>query len=157
MQFFNFYNSATYHFFQWVCNSGRVDVESLVRGAFGLVEGDPWFEILDVSTIAQDKLAGLLERILDDVIAEELPGYMGIEVSSADAHRTGDYEGDAYKNEFALFIPTLREALDDICFNVVAQAILMREKKWAPDKTFPEFFPLPGEKPEGGEATDDED
>lgn len=66
MQFFNFGNDESFHFFKWVCESGLVDVQRLIDEAFQNAEHDKWLEIgTCVSWVVRDKLADLLQDVLD--------------------------------------------------------------------------------------------
>jgi hypothetical protein len=130
MQFFNFWNAQTYHFFVWLTEGGGSDVEALVQDAFAAVEGDPWYELGEAPCqVARDKLAEALVDLLD-------------EKASAWCDRDRDLMGEigtVDASEDSLFWPMLRDSLDDICFRAVAEAILVRQGKWAPDREPPEI------------------
>jgi hypothetical protein len=124
VQFFNFGNDQTYHFFQWVSRSGMIDPKELISKAMEQVEDDDWFKMgSDVSTVARDKLADLLEELLEEVtgmVSDEWPiGAVG-------------------PSDEALTAPILQAALNQIDFHAVATALLISAGKWAPDRELPE-------------------
>jgi len=127
MEFFNFGNDPTYHCFVWLTEGGTTDIPALVKKAFDLVEGDDWFKMgEDVSTVAQDKLAELLE----DHVCETL----GL-VNLVDGPEIG---GAVSGSAASLTDPLLMLELQQINFSVIALAILMQQGKWNPDKSIPE-------------------
>ena len=123
--FFNFWNAQTFQFFVWVTESGRADTEALITKALGLVEEDEWFEMgMDVSTVARDKLADELEAILEGLRDE---------AGVSDLDEIGNVDASAQ----SFFKPILQLAINDIQLGSVAQALLMRAGKWAPDRERP--------------------
>jgi hypothetical protein len=78
------------------------------------------------SEVAREKLAELLEVHLLDFLGE------------------GGWIGEVDDRLESLTRPLLELSLSQIDFKAVA--VLIREKKWAPDKVVPEMFPLPGEQ-----------
>lgn len=139
MQFFDFHNHQTFHFFYWVCHSGVVDVETLVSRAFDMTHEEQPVEVHEnLSDAVAQKLSELLVQVLESHVEAELVPVMGTGVSDCDAAHVCDYDPSlekpsaSYSERFALFIPLIRHALDQIAFQRVAVAILIRQKKWAP-------------------------
>jgi hypothetical protein len=124
VEFFNFGNDETFHFFRWVTDGGRVNPDELVVRALSHVEGDDWFAMgVDVSTVAKDKLADILNEIVD-------------ELSPVDE---SDEIGQVGADPEALFNPLLKLAIGRIDLHAVAQAMLIRAGKWAPDRERPDL------------------
>lgn len=123
VQFFNFGNDETFHFFRWVTDGGRVSSDELVTRALSQVDGDDWFKMgMDVSTVARDKLA--------DSLSEVVNGLSPVDDS--------DEIGEVDAGPESLFNPLLKLAIDRIDLHAVAQAMLIRAGKWAPDRERPD-------------------
>lgn len=126
VKFFNFGSDETFHFFRWVTEGGHVDPSALVARALAEVEGDPAYEIgMDVSSVAKDKLAAILDDLL-----EELSPFTQLNVNEI---------GDVDRSTESLFEPLLELALNRIDLHATAQAMLIRAGKWAPDRDRPEI------------------
>ena len=127
MQFFNFGSQETFHFFKWVTESGCLKTDELIAKAMQQVEGDEMFEMgVSVSDVARDKLAELLEEALDDVKMDALDDIEGPEI------------GCVWNDPASLWKPLLTLAFYQIDCRAVAEALLIRAGKWAPDKELPE-------------------
>jgi hypothetical protein len=126
MQFFNFGNDQTYHFFKWVTESGMVKPDELIAKAQQQVEGDEWFKMgMDVSSVARDKLSELLKDVLYD----------------AHGLQEGEHEiGLVWQSDEALLMPIMHYALNQIATDAVAEALLIAAGKWAPNRDLPEVI-----------------
>jgi hypothetical protein len=123
MEFFNFINEPSFHFFKWVTESGAIDLPALVAQAMKQVEEDKGFQMgMDVSWAAKSQLASLLEETLWDRLWHSWCG----EIGQVDA------------TVESLTEPLLALSLYQIVFPVVAEAILRDHGKWAPDRELPE-------------------
>ena len=133
MKFFNFTNSETYHFFQWLCHTDEVAVDQLVKRAIDEVEGDAFFELgADVSSVAREKLVEILEELIVDIRSacwtkHQLHLEQGI----------GESDALSYSGYGTLFGPLLCEALGQVSLPATAKALLIRSGKWAPDREPP--------------------
>jgi hypothetical protein len=135
MQFFNFGNGPTYHYFAWL-QKNKEDTAGLIRKAFDQVEKDDWFKMGECpSVVARDRLADLLEELFDLQIAEVFTEY----VSFYDGPGIGDVDDSAE----SLALPLFMEAARSISFTIVAHALLIDAGKWNPDP-IEDKFPLPG-------------
>jgi hypothetical protein len=135
VRFFDFVNGETYVFFTWVTEGGGLNLMALLNETFEQVEKDELFEMgVDLSTVAKRKLAALLNAQLCDLLdVGEEDGFEGISswvCSSEEARRRSNLD--------FLTLPLLVRSLDQIRFDVAAQAILIREGKWNPDRERPE-------------------
>jgi hypothetical protein len=136
MQFFDFYNRQTWHVFQWVTRSGLVDVPALVKQALGNVGQDEWFKMgEDTYRIARDKLAEQLRVVVVNVADEQF----GIDVD-ADYDAIQEQDAAGYTGADALLMPLLCNALGEVVYEAVAEAILRQQSKWAPDNGIPEIL-----------------
>ena len=132
-QFFNFTNSETYHFFQWLCHTDVVNVDELVSRAMNEVEGDEFYELgADVSSVARDKLVEILEELIVEIRSScwtrhQLHLEQGI----------GEGDSLSYEGYNALLGPMLCEALGHVSLIAAAKALLVRSGKWAPDREPP--------------------
>lgn len=127
MQFFNFVNEPTFHFFKWVTESDQVDVDTLVRQAFDGVEKTESHQMgFSVSESAREALGKLLMHHLDEW------------TSDFDFLVDEETIGSVTQTQESLFRPLLKWALDHIYFETVAEALLRRASKWAPDRERPE-------------------
>lgn len=127
-EFFNFGNSQTYHFFKWVTHPNALDISKLVKEAFEAVEGDEWFQLDCPSQVAKRKLAKKLGEILD-----ELAG--GWEATEVEGWDIGNVIAGSEED---LFRPILRLAVSEIDVYAVAEAVLVQQRRWAPDTDIPE-------------------
>jgi hypothetical protein len=137
MQFFNFGNSETYLFFEWVRR--HHDVATLVAKAMSQVEGDEWYEMdLDVCYVACDRLQELLREILQDTLGDdpEEPLLRGGELHQQLAP---PQLREAARNH-QLAHPLLMEAARRIDLGTVAHALLLDAGKWSPDISPPDVL-----------------
>ena len=146
VRFYNFWNAQTFHFFQWVMHSGMVPIDALIDRAWEMIEtgedncadGKAWFDMSgDASTCLCDELAGLLKEVLENAGHDFFglhKGFIfgGIEENGIADSSEPEMMADADVTD--LFAPILMEALRDIQFEKVAQAVLMAKGKWAPEK-----------------------
>ena len=133
IKFFNFTNSETYHFFQWLCHTDQVAVNDLVKRSMDSVEGDAWFELgADVSSVARDKLVEILEDLVVDIrTACWTKHQLHLE------HGIGESDALSYSGYASLFGPLLCEALGQVSLPATAKALLIQSGKWAPDRDAP--------------------
>jgi hypothetical protein len=138
MEFFNFGNSQTFHFFEYVTKSGKVPVDELMAKAQDAID-EKDLDLYDVCECLANEMVNVFADALDDAIdaaglscnlealqcGEWLPSEHG-------GHIRGEQE------EADLFRPILAEALEQINFYAVAVAILLSKGKWNPDNTIPE-------------------
>jgi hypothetical protein len=145
MEFFNFGNSATYHYFTWVRECGQLNTAALIAKAFDRVAADPGMEVLSVGTThdVQEKLAELLREILEDRLLDSVPGFLGIE-----EHGYGEIHPEDPKS---LWLPFVAEIADSINHFAIAEALLRDAGKWNPEPLVEEF-PLPNDPTAGGEG-----
>lgn len=128
IEFFHFGNDETYHFFRWVTEGGWHDADALVTKAMERVDEESCPTAgADVSMIARSKLADMLGEILDAILEDLWHGESPGEI------------GDVGRHPAFLVNPILKRALDQIDLRTVAQAMLIRFRKWAPDRERPEF------------------
>jgi hypothetical protein len=133
VQFFNFRNEPTFHFFEWV--RATKDTKKLIAEAYDACEGDEWFEMgEDVSRVARDKLADRLEEILEE--AQSDWGLVTDEwsVGDVDLHACAQ----AGTSLDALFLPLLSFVCSEILCCAVAEALLRDAGKW-PQMDIPEI------------------
>lgn len=135
VQFFDFVNQETYQFFIWVTEFSGLDLTALLKKAFDLVEKDPLFEMdLDVSNVARHTLGKLLEEQF-----WELFGVGDLEDFESMGLGLCCPEVEHLRSKLHVLIrPLLALTLKQICFEVAAEAILIREGKWNPDRERPE-------------------
>jgi len=145
MEFYDFVNQQTYHFFTWVTKGGMVDVSDLVAKAMEQVEGNYGFQIgMDVSTTAKRELADLLEeRLLELLDVGDLQDALGV-VGTVDASLD------------SLTGPLLALSVNQIYFDVTAEAILRQRGKWSPDTERPEIKEMTKRERPPEEQTGDE-
>jgi hypothetical protein len=136
MEFFNFGNSATYHYFTWVRQCGQLNTAALIAKAFDRAATDRDMEVISIGTTddVQEKLAGLLREILEDRLRDGVPGFLGIE-----EHGYGEVRPEDPKS---LWLPFVAEAADSINHFAIAEALLRDAGNWNPDPP-EELFPLP--------------
>jgi hypothetical protein len=139
MHNFYFPNPQTYYFFSWVWDN--LDTETLVADALANVEKDEWFSVEgDVSKAARRVLAEAVAEILEEKANE---WGMDYEVSTR-TWRT-DVPAKAAERKPAspldwLFFSLLETAMAEIDFDYVAEAVLRRRSKWAPDVDIPKIL-----------------
>jgi hypothetical protein len=127
MQFFNFTNDETFHFFKWITESEQVDPNALIDEAYIKVETDKdHFEGEDICIVARDILADQLRDLLDDAL-EPLPLPFWDETLS-----------NVENSKESLWHALLAFAAERINCRVTAEALLVWAHKWAPDKHCPE-------------------
>jgi hypothetical protein len=132
MQFFNFTNEETFHFFEWVTRGKQVDPEALIADAYRDAENDREGaligEAMGICYLVRDHLADRLA----DVLEETLPLEFRID--------DGFYQaGAVQEDEESLWQPLLALAAGGVNYSLVAQALLARAGKWSPEKEFPEI------------------
>jgi hypothetical protein len=81
VEFFDFGNSESFHFFKWLGEQpGERGPQALIARAFEAADTDKWLEMgACVSRVVRDKLADILGELLEDVragldVAEDTPG-----------------------------------------------------------------------------------
>jgi hypothetical protein len=126
MQFFDFGNSVTFHYFKWVSESGQADPDALIGEAFRKAETDTeHFPGEDVCMVVRDNLAGLLTELLADVVPD---------VADDSAFPLGG----VWNSPESLWKPILAHAIWTVDCQAVAEALLIRAGKWNPSKEPPE-------------------
>ena len=126
--FFNFRNDASYHFFMWLTESGKVDTDKLIRESYGIAEDDKWIEMgADVCYGVRDKLAESLDSILVTLLGD-------FGVGECDEIGVFDFP------ETPMLNAILYQAAQSIDTRTVAVAILMRAGRWTPSKELPEII-----------------
>ena len=72
MEFFNFGNDETFHFFKWICESGQADANDLIANAYKEAEAlaDDEFEEENICIVVRNHLANTLR----DLLWEAAPG-----------------------------------------------------------------------------------
>jgi hypothetical protein len=129
MQFFDFYNRQTFHFFQWLTRSGLLDVQAMVDKALADAERDEWFPAKETtSEVACRLLAEQIEEVTQELARRTFD--FGLLEPGDDAFV--EQEPHGYTSAEALFVPLVHDALESIMFPVVAQALLTRQGKWEP-------------------------
>jgi hypothetical protein len=137
--FFNFWNRESYHFFCWCSHdSRRSKVGHLIHEAFNRLPQNEWYKMdVDTAYCLKEELGKLLEQELEDL--------------ALNVGWTEDFTiGDVDSGEDSLWLPVLSDAMSNIDTETVAEALLIRAGKWAPEKLPPELFSLPRDE-EGGE------
>jgi hypothetical protein len=128
VEFFNFGNDETYHFFRWVTDGGRINPDELIAEALEQVEGDELYKMgMDVSSVAKDNLAAILKERLEDLGDATAFTRMSNEIGEVDG------------NPESLFEPLLKLAIDRIDLHAAAEAMFIRAGKWAPDRERPDI------------------
>ena len=128
MEFFDFGNSLTFHFFKWITESGQATPQILVTEAFEKAETDTeHFADEDVCIIVRDVLAHRLAELLADVASDQ----------DADPACAPEL-GNVWNSREALWKPLLADAFAAIDCGAAAQALLIRGGKWNPSKEPPE-------------------
>jgi hypothetical protein len=122
VRFFNFGSDESYHFFEWLRQ--HRDVPALVAKAMKEVEVNEWFKMgEDVSRVARDQLAGIVEEELENLIGD------GTDYDPNFIEKADDVG--------ALVKPLLAIASGRIDFGAVAEALLIDAGKWNPDPNPP--------------------
>jgi hypothetical protein len=120
-------NPETYHFFLWLLEAH--DPEVLVAKAMSEIESSEYYDLgADPSTCAKEALTDDLGEILEGLKLDwevEHHGVLCVKLSA---------------DERALMLPILKAGLDRIDLSQVAENLLRRMGKWAPDKEVPEVI-----------------
>jgi hypothetical protein len=128
VEFFNFGNDETYHFFRWAIDGGCINPDELIAEALEQVEEDELYKMeMDVSSVAKDNLADILKERLEELGDAKVFTRMSNEI--------GEVDGSPQ----SLFEPLLKLAIDRIDLHAAAEAMLIRARKWAPDRERPEM------------------
>lgn len=124
MQFLNFGNNETFHFFSWVTGSGLINVTALIERAYKKAENpdDDYFPDEDICKIVRDHIADELESLIIEIAPIDRLIWDGPEI------------GCVVDTVESAWQPILHLALARIDLRVVAEAILIRAGKWAPSK-----------------------
>jgi hypothetical protein len=138
VEFFNFGNDETFHFFKWICESVPAGPERLITDAFRQSEQRDDDEIPgeDVCYIVRSRLTATLERILWEEVAPDLDpdiGVVNVQIGVIPRTEHGKPSADL------LLQPILSLALQRINLAAVAEALLIRAGKWNPSKEPPEL------------------
>ncbi len=121
--FVNFGSDESFYVFNWVRR--HRDAQALVAKALDRVVKDETFEEGDdVSALARDELAAIVEEEVNELIGEET-----VYVWDFD-----DVDDDVK----ALTIPLLAMAAGRIHYGAVAEALLIDAGKWSPEASIPE-------------------
>jgi hypothetical protein len=132
IQFFNFGNDETFHFFKWVSESGQVTPATLIATAYHNSEApdDEHLEDEDICVVARNRLAGLLA----DLLEETTP--VGDFTGGEQEHEIGN----VWNSPESLWKPIFASALSRIDCHAVAEAMLIQAGKWTPSKELPEIL-----------------
>jgi hypothetical protein len=131
MQFYNFTNDETYHYFKWVTESGQADPDELIQRAFARLEEEgPIVEGIDISY----SLKKVLVAYLDEILEQQTDGLSAVD-------EFGLLEPGNMRNTVGhpLLNPILQWGVLRIRIDLVAEALLIRSGKWAPGRDRPEF------------------
>ena len=129
MQFFDFHNRQTFHFFQWLTRSGLFDVQGMVERALTDAEKDEWFPTTEATCeVACRLLAEQIEEATHELARQTFD--FGVLEPGDDAFV--ERKSQDYASGDALFVPLLHDAMERIMYPVVAQALLVRQGKWEP-------------------------
>jgi hypothetical protein len=132
MEFFNFGSTETFHFWTWITAGKGADPQELLRQAFDRLEVDPdVFEGECVSLGLRKHLSWLLDELLDRLWSDLVPLTTREEWGYDDIGTVGTLE--------SLFNPLLVWAINKIDTGAVAEALLIKLGKWAPDTEIPEI------------------
>ena len=148
LEFFNFWNAQTFHFYQWVMHSGKVPVDALIDRAWEMLEEEISEDRaaisrmdIDVSCHLCEKLVSLLKEIMETAASEYFESHTDYWFCECEDNGIGQYSGLEQMGDDqieGLFLPILIEALSDIEFGVVAAAILIANGRWE-DEDVPEM------------------
>jgi hypothetical protein len=130
MEFFNFTNEPSYHFFQWLIYSGQVDVDALLHKTLADVKASELVEIdLATSLLARENL----RRQLADLFGQHQQVWYGKQGLDLDRYTVeACLVSNDYAEADALFVGLLEHAAASVSFGAVAEALLRRAGKWAP-------------------------
>ena len=118
MPFFNFHNDQTFHFFNWVKDGGAVDVNAMVARAVAFAGDDQGLAMGRESTeVAHAKLRVWLADLAENITGFLLDGPSGIGMP---------VNGDPN----TLLGPLLHDAVQQIRFDAVAEALMRLKGKW---------------------------
>jgi len=118
MQFFNFHNDQTFHFFNWVMDGGAVDASAMVAKALACPGNEDDQHMGRESAIAAHaKLRGWLIDLVETMTGFELDKPSGIGTPA-----NGGPE--------AFTRPLLHDAVRKIHFDAVAEALMRINGKW---------------------------
>jgi hypothetical protein len=137
MQFFNFGNNETFHFFEWICAGKAGGPEALIDRAFKAAEKpgpDDWPE-MDICYVVRDRLRDELQEILYNTEPDLDLNSRGSEIGVIWRDATGQ------PSDISLLHPIFALALYRIDCQAVAEALLIQAGKWTPCKEPPEFLP----------------
>jgi hypothetical protein len=135
VRFFNFGNHQTYHYFEWLTRNGCVDVSALIQSAFAALE-----ESTDHHVVLTEAAIGTSEA-LRDILARQLRSRLEEALPLKADLWAGPWIGDVDGSEESLWAPILYNAARDIDCHAVAQALLIRAGKWAPNIDQPPNVP----------------
>lgn len=141
MEFFNFWNAETFHFFQWLTKTDAASPQALIDRAIEKVDDPEPEERSGLETMlgngciaVREALSGLLSELLEDALFL-LNGKPMDVCTILDCE---DRKGGLDIND--LFEPLLKHAVANVDCDVVAEALLRRAGKWNPDRTLPEVL-----------------
>lgn len=130
MEFINFTNEPTYHLFQWLVHSGRVDIDALLHQTLADVKASDLVE-MDLATcrLAQENL----QQRLASLFREQQQAWLAEHGLDLDRYTVAACAAsNDYAEADALFVTLLEHAAASISFAAVAEALLRRTGKWAP-------------------------
>ena len=126
-------NRVTFHVFKWLCHSGQIDVEALVKEAFDTTEECENYCIGDggVHDAVYPQLAELIEERLNQLLEDwvrQVGNYFSAEECwvSSDV----DYPPEGELDLAELFLPILCEKFIEVEAYGLAQAILRCTGHW---------------------------
>jgi hypothetical protein len=134
MEFFNFRTEETYHFFRWLTRGGRHDPAALVADAYRRLgeERDAADERDEYLKLGEDALGvcfavrSVLARRLGELLGEGLP--------AGTPWCVGEQRDCAVdRGHSSLWQPLLALAAFRVDYIAVAEALLVRAGKWAPE------------------------
>jgi hypothetical protein len=134
MEFFNFGNQETYHFFKWLTDSDPDWPEALINDAFRRAETTEDIPGDDICFTVRDRLGEKLQEVLYE-IAPDLDPECGAGVQIGEIYRD---QGE--RSAEALLNPISSLALCRIDCETAAVALLIRAGKWNPPKEPPEII-----------------
>lgn len=130
VRFFNFWNAQSYHVFCWLTESKNFDASAMIEQAFAEVKPD------DLTLDSPCEAA--CKRLADDIQERVENAFSDLTDADSSCLSIGDVDChiNAYSN---LLGPILANAIQEISFYAVAQALLVRADRWNPDTATPEF------------------
>jgi hypothetical protein len=132
VQFFNFGNQQTFHYFDWLTRSGSVDTDQLIARAFEELAKNTDDQI----TLTEEAMG--TSEALRDVLARQLRERLEAILPLQADLWAGPWIGDVDGSEESLWTVILYDAARDIDLHAVAQALLIRSGNWAPSNERPE-------------------